>query len=205
MICISLYVILVYSSFVVRWFGLSTLYDNPFIRLFEFAIGMIIGYIYLSQGQINGNGKKCPYLFGVAVILFFAGTAIVYKTFKYDNYMLFSWVVIPTSIMLIYSSAFLRLSEVKVSKIISNISNLMYTFFLAQFFSNNICKLAIKYFHINSNLLKIIIGWSSCILIALFLHYIFELPVKGALTKRLLCRYNSRLSYFGYMEDGQKS
>ena len=63
-------------------------------------------------------------------------------------------------------------------------SSISYAFFLAQLFSNNVSKELIKHFSIESNTLKIIIGWTSCLIITLVIRLI-ELRINKYIKKNV--------------------
>ncbi len=108
--------------------------------------------------------------------------SIIYRLFHLNDYMLYSIIVVPLSSLLIFGLAGTSCSNNKLLFFMSDIS---YCFFLAQLFSNTICKFLITRYGIISNLQKMIMGWVSCFAIAIVLHYCFEKPLKKILNEKL--------------------
>lgn len=184
-ICVLLSCILVYSAFIVKWFDLSGIYTNPFMRMLEFTIGVITGCLYKNRKDINTKSMTGITSFVISIIALFIGITVAYNVFRYENYMLYSWLVVPISVFMIYSSTCIKIEGTRIGSIITWLSNITYCLFLAQLFSNNICKLILSKTMVDSNLCKIGLGWMICIIIAFVLHYIFEIQIKRVLSSKL--------------------
>lgn len=75
---------------------------------------------------------------------------------------------------------------IEKSKLLQYFSSMSYTFFLAQLYSNWLCKKIIAHFVITSNGIKMLLGWGSCIVIAFVLHEVFEKRITRFLKVNLL-------------------
>ena len=60
----------------------------------------------------------------------------------------------------------------KESKVVNHLCAISYVFFLAQLFSKDGCKFVLQHTNISSNVVKNIMGWSSCIVIAIVLRFL---------------------------------
>lgn len=85
------------------------------------------------------------------------------------NYMLYSWIALPcfSVILLGLSGTRFRRPEPALLKTFCRAS---YVFFLAQLFSNAICRELIACFGLTGNVWAIILGWGACALVALTLR-----------------------------------
>ena len=174
----------VYSSYIAARFNLASLYSNPAIRFCEFAIGVNIGSIWLEKARIKTSDKANIMTLLSATVIMAVGVSMSCKIFRYDDYMMFSWLIIPLSILLIYNAA--QIKKWRFHGVIKYLSGLSYSFFLAQLFSNTICRYIITHTQISSNAIKIFLGWLTCVLIAVFLHHIIEIPVATLLKKKFI-------------------
>lgn len=181
---IILFGIVVYASFIVKWLNISGIYTNPFIRLFEFIIGVILGLNWNEQRGMFKAGLKRIIWFILGFVVLVAGITVASIYFKFENFMLYSWIVIPCTAWMISTSV--QIETKSSNRVLKYLSELSYSFFLAQLFSNNFSKLLLKEFNVTNSVLKIGVGWISCIVIALVLHHFIELPVTNRLKRKYL-------------------
>ena len=180
--------ILLYAPFVQWRFDTVTIYANPFFRILEFAIGVILASL---KPQLDENKLVKKYVYNwffvlaVDILMIIGVTIAVHLGISVGNYMLYSWVCLPCFIAMLVGLSGVESTRLSESKAIKYGSAIGYVFFLAQLYSNKICKFVIAKFSITNNLLIILLGWSVCIVIALILHEIFEKPIKRALNKKL--------------------
>lgn len=178
---IVLYGILLYSSLVVQKFKLGSIYSNPFFRILEFSIGIILASLKL---EIDNNKfvKKFVYnIFSIFIefcLLIICITIADKTNFADRNYMFYSSLVNPIFMIILFGLSGVKCDVLSKSRILKYCSGISYTFFLSQLFSNEISKKIILKYSITSNVSIIILGWTTCIIIALILHEIFEKPIK---------------------------
>lgn len=108
----------------------------------------------------------------VFIIMIVAVTIGVNHNMAVGNYMLYSWICLPCFMIILLGLSGVDSRATSRSKVLRWLSGIMYVFFLAQLFSNRISKRIIEAGNITSNMLKIIIGWAACIIIALTLRII---------------------------------
>jgi peptidoglycan/LPS O-acetylase OafA/YrhL len=74
--------------------------------------------------------------------------------------------------------------EMKANRVISYLSEISYSFFIAQLFNWPIMKKMVELFGIDDNLFKIVSSFAVCLLLAVIIHEMIEKP-----SKRLLGRF----------------
>ena len=171
-----------YTPFLLKIFNTKLLwveytYANPLFRLIEFAIGVTIA-------ALSFDIEQCKY-----VRVLFSWKAIVVEALCYvlavtlamrlkigvGDYMLYSaWIGIPIFSIMLFSLKGIQCKFLDNSKVIRYMSSLAYSFYMAQLFSNWVCKAIIKEYNITDNWHRILLGWGTCILIAVMLHEIVE-------------------------------
>lgn len=171
-ILLCLIIILLYSPLLCSEFGLSSIYSNPLFRCMEFTIGMILASYKVDYKE----NKYIEIVYNYQTVLFTSIVMIILISFavrlKIDigNAMLYNWICLPCFIILILGLSEMRLKE---SIIIKRLSASTYVFYLAQLYSNFICKhYIIERYKINSNIIRIILGWLVCIVLTIILRQI---------------------------------
>ena len=179
-------VLLVYSAFIAHRFGLADIYPNPFIRALEFSIGVLVGGIWTEhKGPKFSDRVYKTALLSLAILLIVCISLFsrLYDTYGYGC-MMFSWIVIPVSSLSIYYAA--QVQKWHFRGIILYLSKISYCFYLAQLFSNTLCKYIIGRYNISSNSIKIVLAWIMCIFIAIILHHGVERPLVAHLRHKFV-------------------
>lgn len=173
-VLIFCYFILLYSPFIVHEFSLSNIYSNPLMRWLEFDIGVIICSI---NSRDESNSKFKMLLSNIYFILFISILYIVFVgigtklQIGVGNYMLYSWLSLPFFSFLIPGVANLNIKE---NKLVNYLSEMLLSMYLSQFLIFEI----IKRLNISSNILKIVMTFSLCIILSVFLLEVIEKPSK---------------------------
>ncbi len=168
--------ILLYSSVVVWYFNLNSIYSNPFFRLVEFCIGMIL---FSFKEDIEKN-KFCKILLNKITILFellllITGISIAVK-FKIVvsnnlyNYMLYNFISLPLFILMIISCSGVKFEGYRLNKVLEFLSGVSYMFFLSQLFIFDLTKNILVVIKKDTNLLRICISLFLCLLLSFVLH-----------------------------------
>lgn len=181
--------ILIYAPVIVDKFNTASIYSNPFFRGLEFILG-----ITLASMMEEILAKKvlqkilCNWIAIIVEFLVFilAVTICVKKEFHVGDYMYYSFIGIPIFTCMFISFSGAKMDLIDNSRIIKYLSSLAYPFFLAQLFSNWICLDIIDKYGITSNVKKIVLGWSICIVIAILLHELIEKPMTKILKRKLI-------------------
>ena len=173
LVLITCVAILLYSPFVTYLFKTEDIYSNPFFRLLEFTIGILLATV-----KVDVDRKHIVFLYKwwfivLTIILMATGITIAVKMgIAVGNFMLYSWICLPCFAFILLGLSGVDSTYLNKSKALKWLSGFAYAFFLAPLFSNNACKLLIKIYSIESNIIKILIGWSSCFIIAVGIHFI---------------------------------
>lgn len=178
--------ILLWSPFVQHYFDLQTIYSNPFFRVLEFSIGILVSQMNV---QTKTDNKlifllRKPLVCILSAIVLVVGVSIAYYISVPQDYMLYSWVALPCFISLLVSLGYLNF---KSSRVLQYLSNLSFSIFLSQLM---VVWYGVKFIlgtvGSESNMVKIILSAVVCFLIANFFHYCIEKPSTKYLKAKLL-------------------
>ena len=180
--------ILLYSPIVQHYFHLQKLYSNPFFRILEFSIGILVSQLNISSNlnklvSIMRNYFVCIVsIFGLIV-----GITILKMVNIPCDYMLYNWIALPCFISLMVSLGSYKFSVFQNSKLIKYLSELSFCIFLGQIiYVWYAVKFAFEYAGIESNIMKILVSFIIVFCIANLLHYLVEIPSSKYLKQRFL-------------------
>lgn len=185
---ILVYFICSIAPIIIITFKLTNIYSNPFFRLLEFLIGMMVATLYLNSKEIDN--KHIIIVIILEEILLVVGITLL-QIMNIGNYTLYGFFAIPMFSLIIYhlakfkSKYVIRLFSHPITQYISKIS---YAFFLAQFFTwsaTEFLQSRFSWFETNTNMKLIFVSLSICLLIAILLHEIIEKPAKKIYLKGL--------------------
>lgn len=186
LLCVA---ILLYSPIIVMKFNSKSIYDNPFFRIVEFTIGVILA----SMKKIFDNNHffrkylyNWPILIMVNMLMIIGVSFAVKRNVELGNYMLYNWICLPSFIIMIIGLSGIEGEIISHSRLVLYGSEIGYCFFLSQLFSNHICKIIISKYEIVNNISVIILSWLICIVIAIIFHELLEKPIKRWLSSKLL-------------------
>lgn len=101
--------------------------------------------------------------------------------------MAYSWVALPCFAGLVFVGAGIKTPRLGLSKVLKYLVDISYVFFFAQFFTWRLTLYIIsEVLHMNSNLAKISVSFTLCLIITIIMHEVFEKPLKKLLSKLLL-------------------
>lgn len=151
---------LLYSPIIVWLFKTERTYSNPYYRLLEFIVGAIIASLRYEpmRNRLLKKHLYTWYMFLVEFIFYIIGVSIgrYYGIGSTDNYMLYSWVGLPLFSLMLISLSGVDSNILQKSKLFKYSVDLSYCFFLAQIFSNRICRVIILQYNISNNVKKTI-------------------------------------------------
>ena len=195
-ILIILYIFSVYITVLQSYFNLYV-YSNPFLRIPEFLIGMILALIYISRKSIKTKFNSFKIV--VASVIYYIGVNILHDlsflngiSFS-QNPTYFNILSLPIFAYIIYNLALIDnqfIHSFSNSKLIQYLSNLSYSFYLAQ-----IATIVIVAKMANANFLGLTFESHSQIfifaflinsLISVFAYEVLEKPSNKFLNKILL-------------------
>lgn len=179
MMIVILSAILLYSPFVRSYFHLQSIYSNPFFRILEFSIGVLVC-------QMNTKEEtKCkiiqflrkPTICIITIVILLVGVSVAYYIGIPEDYMLYNWVALPCFISLLVSLGYIQFQRLRDSKTIQYLSALSFSIFLSQIIDVwYVVKYAMEYVGCESNIVKILLSATVCFTIANFFHYCVEIP-----------------------------
>lgn len=178
--------ILLWSPLIQIFFSTGSIYANPFFRLLEFLIGVLLCSM---KNQLDHCPAIQPLFSWYAVILestiLISGITIASKIGIPKDYMLYSWVALPIFMLMIVSLSGISNSLKFENRIVKYLCSISYAFFFAQFYTWKITNYILSKLETYSNITKIIISFLVCLLIAIILHETIEKPL-GKITQKLL-------------------
>lgn len=179
--------VLLYAPFIVYFFKTSSIYSNPFFRMLEFLLGVIICSLMpkISLSKVS----KWLYSWQMILIEFLilvAGVTVGVKLHvSVGNYMLYSWVSLPVFILQIISMSGWKVpSLIYDLKSIRFFSKISYAFFLAQFFVWGTTAYIVTKLGIDTNIARIVVSFFLCTLYAISLHRIVEVFISGTIKNK---------------------
>ena len=180
--------LLLWSIFVDHYFNLGGIYSNPFIRMLEFMIGVLVF-------QLNGKDEnnmivywlRKPIVCVLTIFLLIAGVIFAYNIGIPHDYMLYSWMALPCFISLLFSLGTMKFETIQNSKVVRYLSSLSFSLFLSQLYIVWVLvQRVFGYFKIDSNLANICLSAVVCFSIANILHYCIERPCTKYLKTKML-------------------
>lgn len=181
---------LLYAPIVRYYFGLDklTIYANPFYRLLEFMIGVILAYIV----SLGIKAKLLyvlisPFSLLITVFIMIFSISVFRHYFSSNDFMLYNWIALPCFVVIIVNLTLTPLKSIRHSILIQYLSSIAFTFFLCQVLPLwSASKIVYNHFCSDSNLLKILISLAMCLLGAIIIHELIEKPASKYLKTKLL-------------------
>lgn len=181
--------LLLWSPLVQHYFHTTSLYANPFFRLFEFTIGILLCQMNVIEQAENKLIKilRNPYVCIATIGLLLAGVSIAHKIGIPGDFMLYNWVALPCFISLLVSLGYIKFERLQDSKTIQYLSALSYSIFLSQLIAVwHSVRIAMSYIGCDSNVVNILVSATICFCIANIFHYVIEKPSTKYLKSKLL-------------------
>lgn len=174
-----IYFICSFSTIMVQVLNLNNIYSNPFFRLLEFLLGILIASRFLNSKKTDTIKLMCLIILEI-FILIVGVTAL--QRYKIGNYLNYGFFVIPIFSLLIFQMAKINSGVIKNffgKKIFQYLSKISYAFFLAQFFTWKLTlyiKTEFEWFNTHTNSKLIFISFAICLIISILLYEIIEKP-----------------------------
>ena len=186
--------ILLYSPIIVHYFQTRGIYANPFFRIMEFSIGIILCSCITSIRESRFSGIVFSWWAIVIeyALLMFLVTKAVSRNLFVNDCMMYNWVALPIFMLQIVSMYGARFPRcISGSKLFSYLSEITYSFFLAQLCTWRTVEYIFSISATDTNLFRIVISATVCIGYTLLLHELFEKPISRFLKKRFLKMSNT--------------
>lgn len=170
--------ILLWSPLVQLYFSLQTLYSNPFFRVLEFLIGILVCQLNVSVFPCKLiSFLRKPFVCLASLVCLIVGVSVAKQSNIPTDFMLYSWISLPCFVSLLVSLGSYNLGYLKESKVIKYLSELSFCFFLGQIiYVWYAVKYALEYVGLEANVMKILISFIVVFCFANVLHYFVEIP-----------------------------
>lgn len=171
---IELWAIIVRNIFHTEW-----LYENPFYRAIEFAIGLIVADINLTtDGRMVSVLRSWWIMIGVGVVMLI-GVSYVERKCEINDLMLLNWIVLPCFILMLFSLGSNRVSWLERSKVLCYASKISYAFFLSQYFVWRCGRWFIKIVGYDANWVRILFTFTLCVVISVLMYELVQKRIAG--------------------------
>ena len=180
--------IVLWAPLVVHTFSTAGIYESPFFRVLEFFIGVLL------CGLTNNIGVHSKFAFVGSLRAFFAEFVLlfglvslgVYKGVAVGNYNLYNLIALPLFILMIATLSLVKSPALSKSKALRYCAKISFAVFLAQTFNTEIENFIFTKFGIYGNVLKILIPFAVCAILAITMHHLVEKPCGKILKRKLL-------------------
>lgn len=180
--------ILLYSPIIQHYFQLQKIYSNPFFRILEFSIGILVSQLNISSYpnklvSVMRNRFVCV----LSIVGLVVGITILRKVDIPRDYMLYNWVALPCFISLMVSLGNYKFTKFQNSKVIKYLSELSFCIFLGQIiYVWHAVKYILDYVGTDNNIMRILVSFIIVFCIANVLHYFVEIPSSKYLKQKYL-------------------
>jgi Predicted acyltransferases len=181
-----LYFLTFLSPIIVKIYKTSSIYSNPFFRLLEFLMGMLVADFALKNiTKIKKHAIACLIL--EALILFICVTILKRNAFFTNDYTMYNIISVPLFALLIYNVSKVKnkwILQISGSSLIQYLSKISFSFFFSQFFTFDITKhlITFSWFNNDTNIKMILTSLGINLLISILMYEIIEKPSKKILT-----------------------
>lgn len=180
----------IYGAIASHKFDTSWTYENPFYRIVEFTCGLLIADINMEYDGKLLKIIRSRVLFFCSVIVLLTGVSLIRHNLHFDDYMLYNVIVLPCFTIMLFALGTIKMPLLERSKAISYCSKLSYVFFLVQLFMRKVVKWELYYIGYDSNILRILLSFSYCIIASVLIYELVQKPITLYVNK-ILYKNNS--------------
>lgn len=177
--------LIAYSPYIVRTYATKDIYSNPFFRILEFSVGIIIYHLSSLSKESEKMSSTLASLISIALfVILVMAVSVAYNITDWGkDYMSYSIITVPVLGLALFVSSKIMFDEAwSVSKIIVFASQLAYPFWMAQFFVWPIMKMIIMPV-VYGNISRIVASFIVNVIITFALEYVFNGPLKRMVKK----------------------
>ena len=155
-------------------FGTSWLYENPFYRILELTIGLLVADINITaQGKLLKALRSWAVLI-VASCVVLIGVSAVNIFYHISDYMMLNWIVLPCFVVMLFSMGSKRVDWLEKSRLLEYASKISYALFLSQFFVWPIGRWVVGVTGYDNNWFKILFSLVLCVLLSVLMYEIVQ-------------------------------
>lgn len=184
LLMIGLSLLLLYFSFVVRWFSLSSLYSNPIFRSMEFCLGVIIGGVFDADSNRSSRKRNIQAWLSLS-LTFVVCLYLLYSDVRIWGFYSYNFLRHPLLSVFMLSACMIRIKALERCKLLRYASTVTYEFFLIQLFVWKITAFVIDILKMpNRNISRMLVSFIIAVLLSCFLHEIYQKPLAKLFTKK---------------------
>lgn len=180
LICVDLWAVLVSKVFGTYW-----IYENPFYRVLEFSIGLLVADVNnRSDGRIVNLLRSWGVLWGVSITML-VSIAIIQYYYHIRDFMIWNWIVLPCFVIILFSMSSKSIKWLEQSKLLRYASSLSYAFFLFQPFVWKAGRFIVRQTGYDYNWFRISLSFVLCTVISMLMYEIIQKRLVGYLKMRI--------------------
>lgn len=176
----------IWGVIISRHFNTAWTYDDPFYRIIELTCGLLVADLNIGYSNKFMQVMRSWGALICSTVILFVGVTLMRYYFKSSDYMLYNIVALPSFIIMLFSLGTLKMSMIKESNLINYFGKLSYAFFLVQFFAWIVGEFVLSFFGYDSNMFRIAITLSYCIIASILVYEIVQKPIVKFVNMRVL-------------------
>lgn len=166
-------------------FHTASLYGNPFYRILEFAVGLLVADVNMTaHGKLLNTLRSWGALIVTSGVMLI-GVSVVNYIFQINDYMILNWIVLPCFVIMLFALGSKRVKWLEKSRLLSYASKISYAFYLTQFFVWPIGSWFVELIGYNHNWIRILLTFSLCVGFSVLVYEIVQKRMVGFLRKAL--------------------
>lgn len=174
-----------WATIIKRTFQTCSLYANPFYRIVELTIGLLVADVNMTANGKLLNALRSWGMLIVTGTVMLAGVSVVNHVYRVHDYMLLNWIALPCFVIMLFPLGYKKVDWMEKSKLIKHASNISYAFFLSQFFIWPVGVWFVEMTGFDYNWVRILFTFLLCILISVLLYEIVQNRVVGLFKKMI--------------------
>lgn len=184
MLLLVLVFIDLWATIVPHKFNTAGIYDNPFYRILEFAIGLVVADVNMIEEGCWMKVLRSRGMLVMSILVFMVGVSVVQHLKDVNDYMLLNWIVLPCFILMLFPLGYIKMPHLEKSKLLNYASCISYAFFLSQYFAWQSGKWFVEIIGYNHNWVRIAFTFTLCVLISILLYEVVQKRLVGLIRKR---------------------
>lgn len=165
-------------------FNIGSIYANPFYRIIEFAIGLLVADINLTAEGRMLNRLRSWFVFALTVVALLVGISVINYFYDTNDYMLLNWIVLPCFVIMFFGMGYNEVKWLEKSHVLGYSSELSYAFFLSQFFVWPLGRWFVERLGCDNNWIRILFSFSLCFIISVLMYEIVQRRMIGFIRKK---------------------
>lgn len=166
-------------------FHTSWLYENPFFRMLELAIGLLVADVNMtSDGKLLNVLRSWSVLIVTSCVML-VGVSAVNHFYHIKDYMILNWIVLPCFVLMFFAMGSKNVKWLEKSRLVGYASKISYAFFLSQFFAWPVGRWFVELIGYNQNWVRIIFTFSFCVILSALMYEIVQKRILGFVRGRV--------------------